>query len=125
MKNFLFSFFIFGIILISADINLLKAQDVSQVGKNVYKLLGDTLGIRMYEVTFKPGDKVAFHTHPDHTVYALEGGSLEVTHVNGEKEVIDLKPGMAAIFATESHSAMNPGKTTVKAIVTEIWRPRK
>lgn len=46
--------------------------------------LGDTLGIKMYEVTLKPGDSVALHTHPDHTLYVVQGGKVSITTKNGD-----------------------------------------
>jgi beta-alanine degradation protein BauB len=115
---------IFSILLVFVHYNEANAQDVAKVGGNVYKLLVDTLGVRMFEVTFNPGDKVAMHSHPDHAVYALSGGSLEITNDKGHKEVVEITSGMAAIFPAETHSARNLGNSTIKAIVMEINRPR-
>lgn len=39
---------------------------------------GDTLGIKMYIGTMEPSDSVAWHFHPDHPVYVMEGGTLAV-----------------------------------------------
>ena len=48
-----------------------RAQDPIKVGPNIYKKLLENDRIRMLEVTFAPGDSIAFHSHPDHAVYFL------------------------------------------------------
>jgi quercetin dioxygenase-like cupin family protein len=103
----------------------IRAQDADKMGPHVYKVLADSLGIKIYKVTFKPGDEVKMHAHPDHAVYALEGGTLEITMKDGKKENFSITPGMAAVFAEESHSAKNIGTTSVVAIVVEVRRKRE
>jgi len=105
-------------------IGSLSAQDAGKAAPHIYKLISDTLGISMYEVTFIPGAKAVFHVHPDHSIYVLEGGTLDITDAKGVKTTLELKPGMGMVSPAESHTAVNPGKTTVRAIVTEIRRPR-
>src|SRR5678810_925297 len=45
------------------------AMDPLTVGAKFSKKLADTLNIKMYEFTVKPGESWALHNHPDHTVY--------------------------------------------------------
>src|SRR5258706_232966 len=47
-------------------------MDPLRVGAEFSKKLGDTLNIKMYEVTLNPGDSAMLHTHPDHTFYVLQ-----------------------------------------------------
>lgn len=105
--------------------NSLQAQDVHQVASNVYKLVADTLGLRIFETIWTPGAKAAFHTHPDYAAYVIEGGTLDVIEADGKKSTFELVPGMALIAGTESHSAINTGKTTIKVVIVETSRPRK
>jgi quercetin dioxygenase-like cupin family protein len=100
------------------------SMDVGKVGANVYRLLADSLGLRVYEIQFKPGDEVAMHSHPDNAIYVLEGGTLETSEPDGKKAVYDLKPGMGLVFGPGTHSGKNIGKTTVKAVIVELRRPR-
>ncbi|TAK35950.1 MAG: cupin domain-containing protein [Saprospiraceae bacterium] len=100
------------------------SMDVLKKASNVYHLLADSLGLRLYEITFKPGDVAAMHMHPDQAAYVVQGGTLDVTGADGTKTVFDLKPGMGFIFGPEAHSAVNPGKTTVKIAFVEVRRPR-
>ena len=40
------------------------------------KLIGDSLGIKMFEVWLKPGELAPLHSHPDHAIYVLQGGKV-------------------------------------------------
>jgi len=93
-------------------------------GKLINKL-GDSLGIKMYEVIVKPGDTAELHSHPDHIFYVIQGGQLAVTFQGVGRQVMDLKPGMGAISGPVSDALKNLGKTTVKLLVVDIYRPRK
>ncbi|HVE60762.1 MAG TPA: hypothetical protein VNA26_03020, partial [Chitinophagaceae bacterium] len=55
------------------------ALDPLTVEAAFIKKLGDTLNVKMYELTIKPGDSAALHTHPDFTMYVLQGGKLAIT----------------------------------------------
>lgn len=48
-------------------------MDPLLVGAQMSKELGDTLGVKMYEFTVEPGESWVLHTHPDHTVYIIQG----------------------------------------------------
>jgi len=61
------------------------------------KLLHDTLGIKMYEFTLKPGDSAALHAHPDHTVYVLQGGKALISFNGATAQEMELKTGMGFI----------------------------
>jgi quercetin dioxygenase-like cupin family protein len=100
------------------------AMDPLTVGAVFSKKLGDTLNIKMYEFTLKPGDSAALHTHPDHTVYVLQGGKLAVTFQGSGRQVLDLKTGIGFISGALSDAGKNIGNTTVKLLVTDIYRPR-
>jgi quercetin dioxygenase-like cupin family protein len=92
-------------------------------GKSIQKL-GDTLGIKMFIVTMKPGDTATLHSHPDHTVYVLEGGELAVTLQGGARQIMKLEKGMGLVGGPLSDAAKNTGKTTIKLLMTHIYRPR-
>jgi quercetin dioxygenase-like cupin family protein len=100
------------------------ATDATKVASDVYKEKADSLGIRVLEVTAKPGKSIAMHSHPDAALYMLEGGTVEFTHKDGSKQVRELPKGVAAVLPAESHSAKNTGKTTFKAILVEVNRAK-
>lgn len=100
------------------------AMEPLTVGAAFSKKLGDTLNIKMYESILKPGDSAALHTHPDHTVYILQGGKLAVTFQGTGRQVMDLPTGMGFISGPVSDAAKNIGNTTIRLLVTDIYRPR-
>jgi uncharacterized RmlC-like cupin family protein len=100
------------------------AMDPLTVGAKFSKKLADTLGIKMYEFTLNPGDSAELHVHPDHTVYVLQGGTLAVTFNKVDRRMLELKPGDGFVSGSLSDAGKNIGTTTVKLLVTDIYRPR-
>ncbi len=88
------------------------------------KLLHDTLGIKMYEFTLKPGDSAALHAHPDHTVYVLQGGKALISFNGAAPQEMELKTGLEFISPSLKHYGKNIGTTTINLVVTDIYRPR-
>ena len=100
------------------------AMDPLTVGAQSSKLLHDTLGIKMYEYTLKPGESAAFHAHPDHTTYVLQGGKALISLNGAAPQEKELKTGMGFISPSLKHYGKNIGTTTIKLVVTDIYRPR-
>ncbi len=100
------------------------AMDPVKVEAAFNKVLADTLNVKLHEVTLDPGDSVDMHTHPDFTLYILQGGTLKIYPKDGEPQVLELKNGMGFIFPTVTHSGKNIGTTTIKLLVSDIYRPR-
>jgi beta-alanine degradation protein BauB len=96
------------------------AQDPVKVGPNIYKKILENDRIRMMEVTFAPGDSIAMHSHPDHVVYTVNGGTLRVTTSDGKTMVADLKAGDPIWFSAVIHAAKNIGTKPIKLVVVEL-----
>lgn len=101
------------------------ATDASKVAPALYKLKKDTLGIRVLEINYKPGQSSAVHSHGDQAVYVIEAGKGEFTGKDGTKNVIEFKKGMTMVAPGETHSVKNIGTTTLKAILVEVNRAMK
>lgn len=97
-----------------------RAQDPLAVGPKIYKKLFENDRVRMLEVTFTPGDSIAFHSHPDHAVYAVTGGTLRVTTSDGNVQEAKLKAGDPIWFGAVTHAAKNIGTTRLKLVVVEL-----
>ncbi len=101
------------------------AMEPLTVGAKFSKKLHDTLGVKMYEFTVKPGDSWALHNHPDHTVYVLEGGKMALfIQATRRKDTLTFPTGMSLVSGPLSDSGSNVGNTTIKLLVTDIYRPR-
>jgi quercetin dioxygenase-like cupin family protein len=103
----------------------IASMDASKVAPNLYKVMKDTMGIRILEATYKPGQSSAMHSHPDLVLYVISGGTSEFTGKDGKKDKVDLKTGMSRIVPAEMHSVKNIGKTTLKVLLVEVSRPLK
>src|SRR6266496_3403258 len=101
------------------------AMDPLTVGAKMSKKLADTLGVKMYEFTVKPGESWSLHTHPDHTVYVLQGGKMALyMREAGRQDTLTFPTGFALVSGPLTDSGRNVGKTTIKMLVTDIYRPR-
>lgn len=96
------------------------AQDPLTVGPDVYALKLENERVRVMEVTFAPGASIALHSHPDHAVYVVEGGTLVVTDASGKDQTFEIKAGDSFWMPAQSHSARNPGTTNLKLVVVEV-----
>ena len=101
------------------------AMDPLTTGGQMIKKMGDTLGVKMYEFTVKPGQSWGLHTHPDHTVYMLQGGKMALyMREAGRQDTLTFPTGMALVSGSLTDSGKNIGNTTIKMLVTDIYRPR-
>ena len=110
---------VFGILLtLSTNV---YAQDPVKAASNVYKkVLLDNDQVRVLQVEFAPGDVAPWHWHPNHVIYALTAGKLEITDKDKPATVLDVKPGDTMYLPAVTHMAKNIGTTTVKLVVTEL-----
>ncbi len=96
-----------------------KSRDPMKVAKNVYKFIMENDRVRVLEASFKPGDKAIMHDHPDHLVYVLNDGKINLKS-SGKTDVLDLKKGQAVFLKAQSHEAENTGKTDLHLLVVEL-----
>jgi quercetin dioxygenase-like cupin family protein len=94
-------------------------SDPLDVASNVYKLKMENDRVRVFDVTFKIGDKAVMHHHPDHVVYVLEGGKMKLAS-EGKTDILDLKDGDAMFLNAQSHEAENIGQSTLELLVVEL-----
>jgi quercetin dioxygenase-like cupin family protein len=97
--------------------------DAVKAAPNLYKILKDTLGIRLLEADYKPGDSSALHSHPDYALYVIQGGKTEFIGKDGNKMSTEMKSSDENIRPAEVHSVKNTGKTEVKVLLVEVNRP--
>jgi quercetin dioxygenase-like cupin family protein len=96
-----------------------KSRDPMKVVKNVYKFIMENDRVRVLEASFKPGDKAIMHDHPDHLVYVLSDGKINLKS-SGKTDLLDLKKGQAVFLKAQSHEAENTGKTDLHLLVVEL-----
>lgn len=94
--------------------------DPIAVGHGVYSLKTEDTDMRVMEVTFTLGQKIAMHEHPKHVVYVVNGGKLMIHEEGKEPATMDLKAGDTVVIPAQKHEAQNMGKTKIKLVVTEF-----
>jgi quercetin dioxygenase-like cupin family protein len=99
------------------------SMDATKAATKQYKKVAVTLGVRIIEISYKPGEKSAMHSHPDAAFYALTDGTAEFTGKDGTKATMEFKRGMAMVTPADTHSVKNMGKETLKGILIEVTRP--
>lgn len=102
-----------------------RAMDATVVAPAVYKIVKDTAGIRVLEINIKPGDSTGMHSHPDNALYVVDGGKVEFTAQDGQKQTVELNSGVSMIGGAETHNVRNVGNTTIKAYLVEVNRPNR
>ena len=100
------------------------AADPLAVAPEMYKLQYENDRVRVMQVTFKPGEAIPEHSHPDHFVYVLEGGTVKITKADGTTSDAVLKVGDIIWIDAETHQAINTGSTVVRLLVTELKEPK-
>jgi len=96
------------------------AQDPVEVGPHIYTVKFENERVRVSEITFKPGDAIAMHSHPDHFVYVLNGGTLKLSHPDGNAADFTSEAGQVVWIPAESHAAVNVGATEFRGLVVEL-----
>jgi quercetin dioxygenase-like cupin family protein len=97
--------------------------DAIKAAPGLYKVLNDTMGIRIVEASYKPGDSSVLHSHPDNAIYAVAGGTATFYGKDGTKMESEMKTGTTNIRPGEVHSVKNTGRTPIKVILVEVNRP--
>ena len=100
-------------------------RDPVKVEAKFIKLLSDTLGVKLFEGVYQPGDSVDFHAHPDHVLYILEGTTLEIGLEDGTTQTVELPTGFGAVNGPVTHKAKIIGPNPLRLIAADIYRPRK
>jgi quercetin dioxygenase-like cupin family protein len=101
------------------------AKDATKIAPNEYKVAADSMGIRVLQINYKPGESSALHSHPHQALYVIEGSKAEFTDKDGKKMVMEFQKGMAMVIPGATHSVKNIGTATMKAILVEVSRPVK
>jgi beta-alanine degradation protein BauB len=96
------------------------AQDPAKIDPSIYKCTLENERVRLCEVVFKPGAKIALHAHPDRVVYVVSGGTLAVSGPDGKPKDYTYEPGQAFWFTASSHSAVNNSKTEIKLVMVDL-----
>ena len=111
---------LFVALLLLFSISALAQDPVTIAPKNYKKILIDNDNVRVIQFEMAPKDDIPWHSHPNHVIYALSGGKIEITDKDKKPETIEIKAGDAVFMPAVTHMAKNIGTTTLKLVITEI-----
>ena len=96
-------------------------------GKSVQKVLVDNDKVRVFEVTFKPGETSQTAARPARVIRALAGGTLTATSADGKVEKRTFKNGEVKYFDPETSptTLKNEGKSTIVLYAVFLREPKK
>lgn len=104
----------------------LYGQDPLIVAPTVYKkAILENENVRVIELEIAPGEVIPWHSHPNHVIYAITDGKIEITDKGKAPVVVDIKAGDALYIPAVTHMAKNIGTTSAKMVVTEIKSNKK
>jgi nitrogen fixation protein FixH len=100
----------------------------AEKGKATQKVLVDNDKVRVFEITFKPGDKGNPNVkRPARVVRALKGGTLTVIYEDGKTEKRTFKTGEVKYFdaETSANTLKNEGKSDIVLYAVFLKEPKK
>ena len=100
--------------------NQAPAPDPLVSAANVHKLVLENERVRVLEAKLKPGDRAAMHSHPDHVICVVQGGTFRSTLPDGSSTNNVLKAGQAIWRPAYSHSGANVGTTEILMLLVEL-----
>ena len=104
----------------SSDASVTPAQDPAKVNAKFITVKIDNPRVRVFEVTIKPGEKEAVHSHPASVFYVLEGGKVRNHASDGTASEAELRAGEVLYRDPLTHWAENIGNTTVRLVLVEL-----
>jgi quercetin dioxygenase-like cupin family protein len=60
------------------------------------------------------------HAHPDHVVYVLDDGTLQLSYPDGISVEVTLNAGQTLWIPAEMHAAEHVGSTDAHSLVVEL-----
>ena len=77
--------------------------------------------VRVYEVTYQPGDTLPSVKRPMRVVHVFKGGTLERTYEDGKKETLEWKTGDTKVINEEkAYGLKNVGKTAIHFLIVAV-----
>jgi hypothetical protein len=102
-----------------------KAAPQAEKGKPTIKEIFQNDHVRVFEVTFKPGDAADSVARLQRIIRPIKGGTLTRIYPDGKKEKTILKTGEVQVFeASPAYSPKNEGKTDIVLYNVYLKQPK-
>jgi len=95
-------------------------------GEATQKTFFENDSVRVFEVTFRPGDAGASIERPLRVIRVLKGGTLTLIYPDGKKESLPWKTGEVKVRQpSPAYSPKNEGKSDIVLYVVYVKEPKK
>lgn len=84
------------------------------------KVLTENEKVKIAEVTFAPGAVADWHSHPQHTIYAVTDIKMKVEERGKDAITVEIKAGQAVWAPAVTHKSTSASDKLFTAIITEI-----
>ena len=103
--------------LLLAATGLVVAQDAAS---RVYRQVFDNNRVRVFDGTFKPGDKVGVRNYPNHLIYAVTDGTLIFVPQGRTGYEVNFKAGEVLWFPALARGTENDSDKEVRVLLVEL-----
>jgi hypothetical protein len=94
---------------------------MAKKGEPVIKVYYENDAVRIFDVTFRPGDQAANIERPLRVIRVLKGGTLTLIYPDGKKEKLMWKTGEVKVRqATPQYAPKNEGKSDIRLYVVYV-----
>ena len=100
-----------------AATGLVVAQDSTS---RVYRQLLDNNRVRVFDATFRPGDKVGMRAYPNHLIYAVTDGTLIFVPQGRTGYEVNFKAGEVLWFPALQRGTENESDKEVRVLLVEF-----
>lgn len=100
------------------------AQDLAVTAGAGAKVVLDNDRVRVIELNMPAGASTGMHSHGDHVVVFLSGGSAVQTQTDGSTRTMERKPGEVLWSEPVTHDTKNSGNKPVRTLVIELKDPK-
>ena len=95
-------------------------------GEPIQKVFYENDAVRVFEITFRPGDAGANIERPLRVIRVLKGGTLTLIYPEGKKEKLPWKTGEVKVRqASPAYSPKNEGKSNIVLYVVYVKEAKK
>ena len=103
-----------------------KAKAAGKKGEPAVKVYYENDAVRVFEVTYKPGDGGPAVERPLRIIRVLKGGTLSLAYPDGKKDKLVWKTGEVKVReATPAYAVSNQGKSDVQLYVVYVKSAKK
>ncbi|MBC7911731.1 MAG: hypothetical protein H7Y30_14595 [Pyrinomonadaceae bacterium] len=94
--------------------------DPLKIAPQNFRLLLENRHVRVFDVTIRPGEKIAMHSNGPSVIYVINNGRLKHTYPDGKVRETDAVSGTVIWDDAETHESENVGESDIHSLKIEL-----